>query len=58
MEFITRTKNYVNNPKNLDNLKLNKLQGKDCLYNFKFFFSSSTECIMIILQKKISKYLC
>ena len=32
MELIIKTfKNYVNNLKNLDDLKLNKLQGKDCL---------------------------
>ena len=32
MELIIKTfKNYVNNLKILDDLKLKKLQGKDCL---------------------------
>jgi hypothetical protein len=31
MELIIKTKNYVKNLKNLHYLKLNKLQGKDCL---------------------------
>ena len=31
MGLFIKTLNYVNNLKNVDDLKLNKLQGKDCL---------------------------